>query len=203
MFSVMGLREIKAARTREQLVDTAIDLFIEQGYDATTMEQIAERAEVGTSTLYRYFPSKELLALDRFTRSLDFAGILRERPLDEPLDIALGEVVRAALRDVGAEDDARFTQLRRIVDETPVPRARLWDLVAQSRAELEGAIAERLGRPVDDLLVLMTASITMSVFQIAGERWWAGEHSASRAAVVDEVLRAVDRLELVLPAPGP
>lgn len=198
----MGLREVKAARTRELLVDTAIDLFIEQGYDATTMEQIAERAEVGTSTLYRYFPSKELLALDPLTRSLDFASALQARPAGEDLGVALGAVIRSALRD-RRSDDGRFTALRRIIDAAPVPRARLWDFVASSRSELESVIAERLERSTDDLLVLMTASVTMSVFTITAERWWAGEHSVPPETVADDVLEALSRLDLILPAPTP
>ena len=60
----MGLRERNAAHTRELILDTALPLFLEQGYEATTMEEIAERAGIGTSTLYRYFPSKDLLVLE-------------------------------------------------------------------------------------------------------------------------------------------
>ena len=59
----VGLRETNAERTRQLIVDVAVDLFIEHGYD-TTMEQIAEQAGVGSSTLYR-FPRRSRLTLPR------------------------------------------------------------------------------------------------------------------------------------------
>src|SRR5690606_3901671 len=85
----MGLRERKVERTRTALATAAIELFLAEGYEATTMEQIAERAELGSSTLYRHFPTKDLLLLDWFVRRFDLAAALRERPDDEPLPIAL------------------------------------------------------------------------------------------------------------------
>ena len=198
----MGLRELKATRTRKQIVDVALGLFIDQGYDETTMEQIAERAEIGSTTLYRYFASKDLLILDPFARSMDLATALRERPASEPLNIALGAAIREALESIDVRDD-RMAALRRLVDDAPVPRARLLDLVAQAQSKLESAIAERMHRPAGDLLVAMTARITFAVFQIAAETWWAGDHGVPRSAIVDDVLRTLSTLELVVPAPLP
>jgi AcrR family transcriptional regulator len=198
----VGLREVKAARTREQIIDVALDLFIDQGYDETTMERIAERAEVGSTTLYRYFPSKDLLLLDRFARRLDLGAMLHRRPADEPLTVALGAVLRESLMDLD-DDDGRAAALRHIIDNAPVPRARLLDLAAQVRTDLERAIAERMHRRAGDLLVTMTARITFAVFEIAAEKWWAGDRRASSTAVVDKVLRTLDGLELVVPAPVP
>jgi len=197
----VGLREVKAARTREQIIDVALDLFIDQGYDETTMDQIAERAEIGSTTLYRYFPSKDLLVLDRFARTMDLGAMLRRRPADEPLNVALGAAVRESV--TGFDDkDGRTTALRHIVDNAPVPRARLLDLGAQVQSDLERAIAERMHPRAGDLLVTMTARITFAVFEIAAEKWWAGDHRASSTAVVDKILRTLDTLELVVPAPA-
>ena len=55
----IGLRELKKARVREQIVQTTIDLIREQGYDRTTVEEIARRVEITTPTFYNYFSSKE------------------------------------------------------------------------------------------------------------------------------------------------
>ena len=198
----MGLRELKATRTRQQIVDVALDLFIEQGYDATTMEQIAERAEVGNTTLYRYFPSKDLLILDPLNESIDLGARLRKRPAEEPLAVALGASIHASLDDVD-DEDGRVAELRRIIDNAPVPRARLWDLAARSQRDLESAIAERMHRPAGDLQVAITAHITFAMFQIAADTWWAGDRNTPASETVDQVLRALSAPELVIPTPPP
>jgi AcrR family transcriptional regulator len=194
----MGLRELKAARTREQIVDVALDLFLDQGYDETTMEQIAARAEIGSTTLYRYFPSKDLLILDRFARSIDLGTLLRDRPAEEPLNVALGAVIRTTLADL-VDRDGRLVALRRIVDNAPVPRARLWDLAAQAQSDLKSAIAERVPSTAGELFVSMTAHITYAVFQVIDEIWKASDHHASHSAIAEDVLRTLGTLELVIP----
>ncbi|GAB3414071.1 TetR/AcrR family transcriptional regulator [Flindersiella endophytica] len=195
----MGVRELKAARTRQQILDVALDLFLEQGYDATTMEQIAEQVGIGATTLYRYFPSKDLLILHPFERWMDLATPLRERPAEEPLDVALGVAIHEVC---GAFDDkaGRLAEVRGIVDNAPVPRARLWDLAARSQGDLESAIAERMRRPAGDLQVAMTAHITFAVYQITVESWWAGDRRASAAATARKLLRKLGTLDLVVPA---
>lgn len=194
----MGLRETKAARTRDQILDVAAELFLAQGYDETTMEQIAERAEIAPSTLYRYFPSKDLLILGRLTETLQLGAVLRARPDDEPIPQVLAATLKAALDSV--HDEPRFSALRHIIDISPVPRARLWDVFMQSRAELEAELGRRMGLPEDDLHVQLTARTTITIFEIVAERWWAGDHSTPRTAVLDEVLAAVDAAGIVLPA---
>ncbi|MFI9388080.1 TetR/AcrR family transcriptional regulator [Kutzneria sp. NPDC052558] len=199
----MGLREIKAARTRRQIAEVALDLFIDQGYDETTMEQIAERAEIGTTTLYRYFPSKDLTILDRFGRLMDLGSLLRARPAEEPLNVALGAAIHTLCETFEGENDVRLAAIRKIVDSSPVPRARLWDLAAQSQSALKSAIAERVHRAVDDLQVVMTAHIAFAVYEIITETWWeSDDHAESRSARADEVLRAINALELTVPAPA-
>lgn len=193
---------MKAERTRRQIIDVALDLFIEQGYDETTMEQIAERAEIGSSTLYRYFPSKDLLILDRLVSGLQFGDLLRQRPADEPLDVALGAVIHDSLAHAD-DGDGRFAALRRIIDTSPVPRAKLWDFVTQLRTDLEVAIAERTGLPGDDLSVILTARTAFVVYEIAGETWWDGDHQKPARPVVEDVLRRLREVPLVIPVLPP
>ena len=148
----MGLRERKAARSRQTMMDVALELFLRDGFEETTMEQIAERAEVGTTTLYRYFPTKDQLLLDPLVEAIDPAPYLRARPADERLEISLGEALLAA---AAAFDDAgsRISEMRRLVDAAAVPRAKLWDRFRTLREDLEKVIADRMGRDADDLSV--------------------------------------------------
>lgn len=195
----MGLREKKAARTREQILEVAAELFLSQGYDETTMEQIAEAAEVAPSTLYRYFPSKDLLILGRLTESIQLGAALRRRPEGETLPQALRETLLAVLESI--QDEQRFSALRHIVDTSPVPRARLWDIMLQSRADLEKELARRMDRPEDDVMVVMTGRTALTIFELVAEKWWAGDHAGSRADALDEALRAIETSGFVLPGP--
>ncbi len=171
----MGLRETNAERTRQLIVDVAVDLFIEHGY-YTTMEQIAEQAGVGSSTLYRYFPSKDLLILD-----------------------PLGEVVVGGIE--GDERSmARIRALRKVIDVSPGPRARLWDFVVQSQWDLQDVLAERVQRDPEDLEVAFTARMVIATWELAGSRWSDGDHRASRTDVVRQVLDELGTIDLVLPS---
>ena len=105
----MGLRELNAARTRALIADAAYALFAEQGYEETTMEQVADRADVGSSTLYRYFPTKESLALAPLGEPGVMAAEVARRPVGEPVDEVLGHAVLALVADsdeAGRRDDA-------------------------------------------------------------------------------------------------
>lgn len=195
----MGLREKKAARTREQILDVAAELFLAQGYDETTMEQIAEAAEVAPSTLYRYFPSKDLLILGRLTESIQLGEALRRRPEGEPLPQALREMLLTVLESV--QDGQRFAGLRHVIDTSPVPRARLWDILLQSRADLEQELSRRMDRPEDDVSVVMTARTALTIFELVAEKWWAGDHTDSRAEALDAALRSIGASGFILPEP--
>ncbi|MFJ7777661.1 TetR/AcrR family transcriptional regulator [Streptomyces yangpuensis] len=81
MENTTGLRESKKLRTRRQLAATALELFLERGFDAVSVADVAAAAEVSKPTLFRYFPTKEDLLLDRFADHQDeVARIVRDRP---------------------------------------------------------------------------------------------------------------------------
>jgi AcrR family transcriptional regulator len=193
----MGLREVKVERTRAQIVAAAQHLFLQNGYGDTTMEQVAEAAEVGTSTLYRYFPSKDLLLLEPFARSLALGRLLESRPTEEPLEAALGAVIRAAFPP-GDLDQETYLALRRIVDREPGPRARMWELVDQATRELEHGIAQRLGCAVGDPRVYFAARNALVVYDLVGQGW-SGRTPRSWEQAVDRTLASLRDLEIALP----
>lgn len=188
---------MKAARTRRQIADVAVSAFIEQGYDETTMEQIAEAAEIGTSTLYRYFPSKELLILEPFAEVLDFGYFLRARPQDEPLEEALANAL-LDLADEFADPSRRITEIRRIIDASAVPRARLWDVFLNSRADFEHALAERMNHQPTDHVVQITAGIALDIFYRVDEQW-KGDHEKNYGVLFREALTSLSIAQIVVP----
>jgi len=162
----VGLRERHAAQTRELILDTALPLFLEKGYDATTMEEIAEAAQIGTSTLYRYFPNKDLLVLEPLSLRGQMADELRSRPTGEPLDLALGHSIRALLV-APRGNAARLRQVQAVIDAAPGVQARLSEEFVKERTLLERAVADRLGRPADDVFCLVTARLATVVLELA------------------------------------
>jgi AcrR family transcriptional regulator len=199
----VGLRELKAQRTRDSLHAAVLTLAEELGYDGVTIEMIAERAEVGISTLYRYFPNKEAMLLDPIARNVGaLADALRARPVDEPRDLALGTAIRDYLAWTPQDQD-QVGRLRQQLDSAPGPRAALWDLWHQQRVLLEQALAEREGASPTELWVAVSAQVAMMVVQLAVDRAGEATEGAPILAVVEQVITALATDRFVIPALPP
>ncbi|GAA0942777.1 TetR family transcriptional regulator [Nonomuraea longicatena] len=135
----MGLRELKKEKTRNALLDAALDLFLEQGYDATTIEQIAGVVDVSPRTFFRYFPSKDDIPLHFHDQGEEtMMQVLTSRPEDEPPFTSMALAVRAVIQDMSAsteEERGRFLKIRRLLELNPA-------LVGKSAAR--GAATERV-----------------------------------------------------------
>jgi AcrR family transcriptional regulator len=161
----VGLREKKAQKVREAIHEAMLTLAERDGYDAATLEQVADRAEVAVSTIYRYFSNKDAILLDPIERNPGaLADVFRARPEGEDVAVSLGWTVHATL-DVEPEYLARLRRWRAQLDSAPGPRARLWDLIYQQRVLLEEAIAKRSGQ--DQLWNAAAAHITMMIITMA------------------------------------
>ncbi|MFD3326742.1 TetR/AcrR family transcriptional regulator [Streptomyces sp. NPDC058701] len=130
MENATGLRENKKLRTRRQLAATALELFLERGFDAVSVADVAAAAEVSKPTLFRYFPSKEDLVLDRFAdRQDEAARIVRDRAPGRSPVSALHEHFVAALgeRDpiTGLCDHPDVLAFQKLVYSTAGLEARL------------------------------------------------------------------------------
>ncbi len=146
MTAQAGLRERKKARTRASLREHALRLFREQGYQATTVEQIAAAAEVSPSTFFRYFPTKEDVVLQD-----DMDTRLVEAFANQPPDLAPIPAIRAALREAWASfTPAEWEQIReggRLSMEVPEIRARSMNEFSRIISVVAEALAQRVGRP--------------------------------------------------------
>lgn len=146
----MGLRERTRQAVRTDIAATAMRLFLEQGFDATTMEQIATEAGISRRSLFRYFDSKEDIALgDVAERGAQLQELLRERPDSE----GPWEALRAAL-DTFAKG-TEFTldwavKMSAMFHETPSLRARQMEKQLRWMEQLAPEVARRLGADPDD-----------------------------------------------------
>ena len=118
-------RRRKKTATRDRLRASALRLFSEQGYEATTVEQIAAAAGVSHMTFFRYFPAKEDVALSDSYDPL-IVGLIARTPSTQPLLKRVRTAMLEGLRQVyGSERDAMFAQNKLIIS-TPALRERLW-----------------------------------------------------------------------------
>ncbi len=118
-FGALGLRERKKTKVRATIVEAAFALFEDQGFEATTIEQIAERAEVSRRTIFRYFASKEdLVFLGQEAENAEVVAILKRAPRDvDPVDALI-----AGTRQIFAlapDSAAQQVRSQRLIDRTP------------------------------------------------------------------------------------
>jgi len=193
-----GLRERKKARTRASLREHALRLFGEQGYQATTVEQIAAAAEVSPSTFFRYFPTKEDLVLqdDMDTRMIE--ALARQSAELSPVS-----AIRAASREVFASytaaDLEEIQQVAALTMGVPEIRARAMDEFARTIAVVSEALGKRSGRPADDLTVRTTAGAIIGVIMAITLPWDGWSDPQNIAETFGRIDTALGLLEAGLP----
>lgn len=182
-----GLRERKKLKTRLAIRDATYRLIREQGYEATTVEQIAEAAEVSPSTVFRYFPTKEDIVLtDEFDPLLETQ--LRERPADEPIVESLRIVLRRAV-SFGFAEEPEISRLRtKLMTEVPAVRSRMLESMSVTGGILCRVIAERTGRDPGDLEVRAFAMGLIGALTETAAYWAERDHEDDLPALVDRTL---------------
>jgi len=159
---VVGLRERKKAKTRAEIQRHALRLFQRQGYAATTVDQVAEAAEVAQSTVFRYFPTKEDLVL-----SDDFDDLVVAAFRAQPPELSPIEAFRRSIRDVFADlppEEVELAKVRHdLVKNTPELRAAtLADLTRTIRL-IADEVALRLGRDPHEFAIRNLAGALIGV----------------------------------------
>ncbi|TQK52211.1 TetR family transcriptional regulator [Streptomyces sp. SLBN-118] len=186
----LGLRERKKLRTRIAIRRATYRLIAEQGYEATTIEQIAEAAEVSPSTVFRYFPTKEDIVLtDEYDPIM--VAELRARPADEdPLD-SIRAVITQGLGTFVEEERAEVIQRTRLMVEVPAIRARMTETMAATSELLVHAVADRTGRSRDDLEVRVFTAAVLGAVREVMLYWAARDHKDDLIALLDRALTTI------------
>ncbi|GAA4977307.1 TetR family transcriptional regulator [Actinoplanes utahensis] len=143
-----SLRERKKAKTRAAIREHAMRLFEEQGYAATTVDQIADAAEVSPSTFFRYFPAKEDVVL-----ADDLDEVMVRVFLAQPAELAPLDAMMQAVRDIFTGMDPQVWAFERrrqdLIFGVPELRARAIQQMTETVDLFAGAIAQRQGLPAD------------------------------------------------------
>jgi AcrR family transcriptional regulator len=165
-----GLRERKKARTRAAIREHALRLFREQGYHNTTVEQIAEAAEVSPSTFFRYFPTKEDVVLQD-----DFDVLGMESFQSQPAGLSPIAAFRAAAAQMFGtltpDELDRFRETTALTLTVPEVRARALDEFARTIDQIATAVALRTGRSPGDFAVRNLAGAVVGVIMSATMPW--------------------------------
>ncbi|MFE6024312.1 TetR/AcrR family transcriptional regulator [Streptomyces niveus] len=187
----LGLRERKKLKTRVAIREATYRLITDQGYEATTVEQIAAAAEVSPSTVFRYFPTKEDIVLtDEFDPVMEAA--IRARPADEPPLESLRAVLRQAVEAILADQPEELLQRSKLMLEIPAVRARMTETMTETSLLLSRAVADRTGRDEGDLEVRVFTASVMAALREVTIYWAEHDQKENLAVLVD---RALDSLE--------
>jgi AcrR family transcriptional regulator len=180
-----GRRERKKAATRRAIADAALRLFLERGYDEVGIREIADAADVSTTTLFKHFPVKEALVFDEDSdQEARLLAAVRERPEGRSIPAALREHALAT-RLAAADGDADFTAFTNLVAGTPALRDYAQNMWLRHTAALARAIAEESGLAADDPVCAALAHFALEAPRAAHA------HANPREAIT----RAFDLLE--------
>jgi AcrR family transcriptional regulator len=185
----LGLRERKKIQTKQTIQREAYRLFDEHGYANTTVEQIAEAAEVSPSTFFRYFPSKELVLmaddLDRVT-----IDALARQPADLSPMQAFRRAFDITMTTVSTDGWELERTRQRLVFSIPELKAAQFDAYGRIIRLLSEAECQRTGRDGDDFEVRVFFGV------LAGALMAVIDHSPG---AVDQLYRALDFIEAGMP----
>jgi AcrR family transcriptional regulator len=184
----LPLRERKKQRTRQALSETALRLFTERGYDATTLDDLCDVVEVSKRTFFRNYRSKEDVALgadsDLWSSYLDHVATLEMNgPLLEVLRVALN----TTLGTMDPDWDRRFLVTRELSEAVPALAAHSLGYCQDTTRALIEAVNGRAGDDVDGTRLRLTVEIFVAAWRTASLRWTARGGDGGREGLTNLV----------------
>ena len=165
-----GLRERKKQKTKEAIQRAALRLFQKQGYDETTIEQIAAAVEISPSTFFNYFPTKEDVVVYDIYDPMTISMFL-ESPKDESLDATIRRIIGRIGEVMEADREMIFVRSKLFL-EVPELRGRMWDELERTNAFFTKLLAQRTGRSPNDFELRVGVRILTSAVYEAVLEWW-------------------------------
>ncbi|ASF07532.1 putative TetR family transcriptional regulator [Nocardia brasiliensis NBRC 14402] len=180
-----GRRERKKAANRQALADAALRLFLERGYDAVGVREIADAADVSVATLFKHFPGgKEALVFDQDAdREAALVAAVRERPSGQSIPQALRTLLRDE-RSRQVRTDPRFPDFLHLIDTTPALREHARRMWLRHENALAAAIVADSGLPDGDPAAQALAHFALEAVSLVHGR--------------DDSERALDRIFTLL-----
>jgi AcrR family transcriptional regulator len=165
-----GRRERKNAQTRAALADAALRLFLEKGYDAVSVKEIADAVDISVPTVFNHVPDgKEALMFDDGTeRRESLLAAVRERPSGQSVMAALREFI-AGRGPFVADSTPELRRRTDLIMTTPALRGYTRKLWISCEEPLAAAIATEMGKPHDDLTARVVARYVLEIPEFVGD----------------------------------
>jgi AcrR family transcriptional regulator len=167
----VGLRERKRERLRERLIDVAVELFTERGFEATTIDQIAAAADVSRRNYFRYFRTKEdavLAWLDGHAEAV--ADRVWRRPATEP-PIAAATAAVAAELDLISALPGRLATIGRLFRQSPTLRTQYLGHMELVRHAIARSVAARIGEEPNALVPTLIGAFFSGTIPAVVDAW--------------------------------
>ena len=206
--AAIGLRELKKARTRQLIADTAARLFAERGYEHVAVTDVARAAEVAEQTVYNYFPTKEQLVTDREQQIQDrLCDLIRSRPpAVTPAAAIRGFVLESVDAIRGIAPEMWRGELGYLAAISPAVHRLALEMTGRQANAIAAAISDTTAVPpeVARLHGIALAAVFQIIISEAGRRTLEGH---SQAQIADELYPVVenilDELDRWLSVSGP
>ena len=196
-----GLRELKKARTRKLIADTAARLFAERGYEQVAVSDVARAAEVAEQTVYNYFPTKEQLVIDRDQLVQDrLCDLIRSRPASTTAAAAVRSFVLESVENIRSIPRSQWRgELGYLAAISPALHRLALEMTERQAAAIADAIRDttEVAPEIARLQGMALASVFQTIINEAGNRSRRGQSQARIANELSPIIGGmVDALDL-------
>jgi AcrR family transcriptional regulator len=203
----LPLRERKKLRTRKALSEAALRLFAEHGFDATSIDELADEAEVSKTTFFRFFPAKEAAGIEAEAELWSaYLAALAERTFAGGILAELQQNMIATVTGLDREWDHRYVATRRLIAAEPALFHYVEWYRATVKAQVVDCLATKLHLDSDDLRLYVLAELVIAAFSVSGRPWVRNRGRGGRQALImrfnDAIAAVPSSLELAEPRTG-
>ncbi len=200
----LPLRERKKLRTRRALADAALRMFTENGFDATTLEELADEAEASKSTFFRFFPAKEAAAIEAEAELWSaYLDSLAARELSGAILSELHHTLAAAAAGLDPGWDDRFLATRRLIVAEPALLKYVEHYRAGIKNQVIACLAGKLHLDPEDLRLHILAELATTAFSLSGRPWVRHGGQGGRTALLEGFDSAVKAIPASLDLTAP
>lgn len=200
----LPLRERKKLRTRRALAEAALRLFARQGFDTTTIDELADEAEVSKTTFFRFFPAKEAAGIEAEAELWSaYLAALAERTFTGNVLADLQNAMVAAISGLDAGWDERYVATRRLI----AAENALFHYVEWYRATVKSQVVDCLAGKLrlepEDLRLYVLAELVVAALSVSGRPWVRTGGRGGRRALIERFDDAIAAIPSSLDLAGP